>query len=204
MDIKNWIKSEPLFKKFALWLLRPEYRPRPRWWVRNLYNPFVHKKGRGSLVSNNTRMDVFPYNTFKMGDWSTVENFSCINNGMGGVEIGNKSRVGLSNTVIGPVKIGDNVNIAQNVVISGLNHGYEDIDIPIREQDCSTSLVIIGDDTWIGANSVITSGVNIGKHCVIAAGSIVIKDVPDYSIVGGNPAKILKRYNTESKVWERL
>lgn len=204
MGLKEKIKSLPFLKKLALWLLRSEYRPRPRWWVRNLYNPFVHKKGKGALVSRNTRMDVFPYNKFVMGEWSTVENFSCVNNALGDVFIGSKSRVGLSNTVIGPVTIGNNVNIAQNVVMSGLNHGYEDISLPPREQPCSTAPIIIEDDCWIGANVVVTSGVIIGKHSVVAAGSVVTKSCASYSILAGNPARVIKVYDFIKKEWVRV
>lgn len=166
-------------------------------------NPFIHQKGKGAFISNNTRMDVFPFNAFSIGNNSTIEDFACINNGMGDVVIGEKTRVGLSNTIIGPVEIGNNINMAQNIVVSGLNHGYEDVNVPIREQKCTTSKIVIGDDSWIGANVVITAGVIIGKHCVVAAGSVVVKNVPDFSIVAGNPAKVLKCYNQESNQWEK-
>lgn len=204
MEIINQIKANPRLKKIALWLLQPPFRPRPRLWVKLLWNPLVHHKGKHALISRKTRMDVFPFNKFSLGDWATVEDFACVNNAMGDVIIGSKSRIGISNTVIGPVILGDNINIAQNVVMSGLNHGYEDIDLPPREQKCSTSLITIDDDCWIGANVVITAGVNIGKHAVIAAGSIVTKDVPPFSIVAGNPAKLIKQYNPVIKSWERV
>ena len=81
---------------------------------------------------------------------------------------------------------------------------YEDIHVPIyKQKTCSKGPVFIGDETWIGFNSQIMSGVSIGKHCVIASGSIVVKDVPDYSIVGGNPARILKQYNFVTNKWEK-
>ena len=197
------IKSHPILKKIALWMLQNPYRPRPRWWVKTLWNPFVHHFGKRSRVSDNTRMDVFPFRKFELGQFSTVEDFSCINNAMGDVTIGQKSRVGIGNTVIGPVQIGDNVNMAQNVVLSGLNHGYEDIHIPPREQACSIGQITIEDDCWIGANAVITAGVTVGKHSVVAGGSVVTKDVPPYSVVGGNPAKILKKYDPKTNIWQK-
>ncbi|MFN8153238.1 MAG: acyltransferase [Bacteroidia bacterium] len=148
-------------------------------------------------------MDVLPFNKFSIGANSTIEDFSVVNNGMGDVIIGFGSRIGISNTLIGPVFIGNNVIIAQNVVISALNHGYQEIDTPIRLQPCTTAKVTVGDDSWIGANAVITAGVTIGKHAVVAAGSIVTRDVPDYSIVAGNPAKLIKQYNPATKTWEK-
>lgn len=166
-------------------------------------NPFIHKKGKGALIRRRTRMDVLPFNKFSIGANSTIEDFSVVNNGMGEVKIGFGSRIGMSNTIIGPVTVGNNVILAQNVVISALNHGYEDIHTPIRLQPCKTAIVTIGDDSWIGANAVITSGVTLGKHVVVAAGSVVTKDVPDYSIVAGNPARILKQYNSNTNRWEK-
>lgn len=63
--------------------------------------------------------------------------------------------------------------------------------------------IVIGAGTWLGFGCQIMSGVKIGKHCVIAAGAIVVKDVPDFSVVGGNPAKILRYYNPDTKSWEK-
>lgn len=181
----------------------PKNQARPRLWVQWFLNPLIHKKGKGAIIRRRTRMDVLPFNKFSIGANSTIEDFSVVNNGMGEVKIGYGSRVGMSNTLIGPVTIGNNVIIAQNVVISALNHGYQDIHTPIRLQPCTTALVTIGDDTWIGANAVITSGVTIGKHVVVAAGSVVTKNVPEFSIVAGNPARIIKQYNPATQVWEK-
>lgn len=123
---------------------------------------------------------------------------------VGAITIGSRSRIGLGNTIIGPVKIGNNVNLAQNIIISGLNHNYSDPDKTIISQGVNTSEVIIEDDVWIGANSVILAGITIGKHSVIGAGSVVIRDVPPYSIVVGNPGKIIKQYNFSSQEWTKL
>jgi acetyltransferase-like isoleucine patch superfamily enzyme len=87
--------------------------------------------------------------------------------------------------------------------MSGLNHNYEDIALPISDQGVTTSPITIEDETWLGANCVVLPGVTIGKHCVIAAGSIVTKDIPPYSVAAGNPARVLKQYNPETKFWER-
>ena len=201
MKIIKLIKSNKVLKKLALWLLQEPYRPRPRFWVKILWNPFVHVKGARSLVSKRSRMDVFPFNKFSLGDYSTIEDFSCVNNAMGAVIIGSKSRVGIGNTIIGPVSIGDNVNMAQNIVVSGLNHGYQDVTVPPREQKCSVAQITIADDCWIGANVVITAGVSIGKHCVVAGGAVVTKSIPAYSVVVGNPARVVKYYDFEKEQW---
>ncbi|MBK7966063.1 MAG: acyltransferase [Bacteroidetes bacterium] len=204
MTMIESIKKNPAIKKILLYLLMPKNQARPRLWVRLFINPLKHKKGKGSRICWNTRMDVLPFNNFSIGKNSTIEDFSVVNNGMGHVQIGDHTRVGISNVLIGPVEIGNHVIIAQNVVMSGLNHGYEDIHTPIRLQPCTTSPICIGNDSWIGANAVITAGVQIGKHVIVAAGSIVTKSVPDYSIVAGNPARIIKQYNSTTQIWEKV
>ncbi|MCX2484232.1 acyltransferase [Pedobacter sp. MR2016-24] len=204
MSIINKVKSNPLLKKIAHRMLIPKNDFRPRLWIRILVNPFKHSKGKGVIIRNSTRMDVFPFNNFNIQEYSIIESFATVNNGVGDVAIGKKSIIGMGCTVIGPVTIGDNVMLAQNIVISGLNHGYEDVETPPSEQKTITKNIVIGDDTWIGANAVITAGVTIGKHAIIGAGSVVTKDVPPFSIAVGNPAKIIKAYNFSSKMWERV
>ena len=127
-----------------------------------------------------------------------------MDNGVGEIIIGNHTRIGLRNTIIGPVHIGNHVILAQNVVLSGLNHNYEDISLPIHLQGVSVAPIIIEDNAWIAANSIITAGVTIGKHAIVAGGSVVTKNVPPYTIVAGNPAKAIKRYQSESQKWIRI
>ncbi len=148
-------------------------------------------------------MDVLPFNYFEIGRNSTIEDFATVNNGVGDVVIGDRTRIGLGCVLIGPVKVGNDIMFAQNIVVSGLNHGYKDINVPPSLQEVETKQITIEDDVWIGANAVITAGVTIGKHCVIAAGSVVTKTVPPYSVAGGNPARILRQYSPETKNWER-
>ncbi len=204
MSFKEKIKSNPRLKQLAIKLLTPKNQPRPRLWVRCFLNPLVHKKGKGARIKRWTRMDVLPWNRFELGRYSTIEDFATINNGVGDVIIGNNTRIGLSNTIIGPVKIGNGIMFAQNIVVSGLNHSYQDISMSIHDQPVTTAEIIIEDEAWIAANSVIVAGVKIGKHSVVAAGSVITKDVPPYSIAAGNPARLIKQYNFETKQWEKV
>ena len=203
MGLKETIKSNPLLKKIIHRLLIPAGEARPRIWVKWFVNPFIHKYGHGSKVRRRTRMDVLPFNKFSLGHRSTIEDFCTINNGVGDVEIGFNTLIGMSNVIIGPVKIGNNVIFAQNVVASGLNHEYRDIDLPISEQKILVSPIIIEDECWIAANSVITAGVTIGRHSVVAAGSVVTKNVPPFSVVAGNPARVIKVYEPGTKQWAK-
>ena len=99
------------------------------------------------------------------------------------------------------LKIGNYVSIADDVIfVLGGNHNYKGfMTFPFRvkfmdtqSEAYSNGPIIVEDDVWIGMNSIILSGVTIGKGSVVAAGSVIVKNVPPYSIVGGNPARIIK------------
>jgi len=202
--IKAVIKSNKKIKNIIHRILIPKDQAKPRLWVGYFINPFFHQRGKRSKIRRSVRKDVFPFNHFSLGKGSTIEDFATINNGLGNIKIGDRVRIGLSNTIIGPATIMNDVIIAQNVVLSGLNHGYEDIQLPPHNQKCTIDEIIIEDEVWIGANSVILPGVKIGKHSIIAAGSIVTKSIPAYSVAAGNPARIIKQYNFEKAQWEKV
>lgn len=91
------------------------------------------------------------------------------------------------------IRIENNVLTGPNVYISDKNHEYRDKSKPISSQGFfSPGGILIGEGSWIGINSVILGNVNIGKHCVIGANSVVTKDIPDYSVAVGVPAKVIK------------
>lgn len=203
MGIKEKIKNNNRIKKLVHWMLIPKNQAKPRLLVRWFVNPFYHKKGKGATICRRTRMDVLPWNGFELGSNSTIEDFSTVNNGVGPVKIGDRTRIGLGNTIIGPVTIGNDVRLAQNIVLSGLNHNYEDVSQPIHAQGVSTATIVVKEETWIGANAVVVAGVTIGKHCIIAGGSVVTKDIPDYSVAVGNPARVVKTYNHDTGEWEK-
>lgn len=204
MSLSGFIKSNPSLKKLVHRLLIPKGEARPRLWVRLFLNPFIHSRGKGSTIRRRTRIDVLPFNKFGLGARSTIEDFSTINNGVGDVFIGNDTLIGMGNVIIGPVTIGNDVIFAQNIVASGLNHEYRDTTIPIHRQNVTTARITVEDECWIAANVVLTAGVTIGRHSVVAAGSVVTKDIPPYTIAAGNPAKPIKAYNTATKEWERI
>jgi acetyltransferase-like isoleucine patch superfamily enzyme len=206
MDLKKIariIKANPSLKKLVHRMIIPKNQARPRLWVKWFINPFVHKKGRNTLIRRRTRMDVLPFEVFRIGNDSTIEDFCTVNNGVGPVVIGDRTRIGLGSVLIGPVTIGNDIRLAQNVVMSGLNHSYQDVNLPISMQPVATKPIVIMDETWVGANVFVAAGVTIGKHCVVAGGSVVTKDIPDYSVAAGNPARIIRKYNPDSGVWER-
>jgi len=204
MSIKDKIKSSQRLKKIVHWCLVPTRQAKPRFWVQLMVNPFYHKRGKKSSIRRRTRIDVLPWNKFELGEASTIEDFTTINNGVGAVIIGDRTRIGLGNTIIGPVEIRDDVRLAQNVVLSGLNHNYEDVLKPIHAQGVSTAKIVIHEETWIGANVTIVAGVHVGKHCIVAGGSVVTKNIPPYSVAVGNPARVIKQFNHHTGVWESV
>jgi len=191
-DIRAKFKSNPSLKRMVDWLIMNQVETRPRWFIR-LFAPLYQHRGKHAVIHRSVRMDTPPYRKFYLGDYSVVESFACINNAVGDIIIGDHTRIGLHNTIIGPVTIGSHVNLAQGITITALNHNFSDAEKRIDEQGVNTTPVVIEDDIWIGANAVILPGVTIGQHSVVAAGAIVTKDVPPHSLVAGVPAKVIKQ-----------
>jgi acetyltransferase-like isoleucine patch superfamily enzyme len=91
------------------------------------------------------------------------------------------------------IYIDDDVLLGPNVAIYSSTHNFQDISKPIKEQGYNVAITRLKSGCWIGINSVILPGVTIGKNSVVAANSVVNKDVPDFTVVGGCPAKIIKK-----------
>lgn len=190
--VRERFKGNPKMKRFVDWMIMNQVETRPRWFIRMLA-PLYQHRGKHSVIHRSARMDTPPYRKFSLGDYSVVESFACINNAVGDVIIGDHTRIGLHNTIIGPVTIGSHVNLAQGITITALNHNFDNPEKRIDEQGVSTTPVFLGDDIWIGANAVVLPGVSIGNHSVVAAGAVVTKDVPPHSLVAGVPAKIIRQ-----------
>ena len=190
-QLRQGLKGSPRLKRLMDYLIMNQRDARPRWYIR-LLAPLYQHRAWSSKVYWSVRMDTPPYRRFWLGRKSVVESYCCINNAVGDVTIGDHTRIGIHCTVIGPVCIGNNVNLAQGITVTALNHNFKDTTKRIDEQGISTKPVVISDDVWIGANAVILPGVTIGRHVVVAAGAVVTKDVPDNCVVGGVPAKVIK------------
>ena len=117
------------------------------------------------------------------------------------VDIGRYSIIGCSNTIV----LEDDVSLAPHCHITDRNHRYDIIDMPIWQQPIvMPGPTIIKSQSWLGFGVQVMPGVTIGRHCVIAAGSVVTKDIPDYCVAAGSPAKIIKRFNPDSNEWESV
>lgn len=110
-----------------------------------------------------------------------------------GIKIGNNSGLGIDCVVRGPLEIGDDVMMGRWVNIMTNSHDTSRTDIPMNKQGHKPKRkVIIKSDVWIGNRVIILPGVTIGHGAIIGAGAVVTKDVPDFAVVGGVPAKVLK------------
>jgi len=160
--------------------------------------------GKNFIAEDNCEINCISKRGIKLGNKVTVGSFALIRptNYYGG-ELGEGLTVG-DNSNIGPysyigcsghIEIGNNVMISPRVSIYSENHNFYRNDIPMKDQGVTRSFVKIEDDCWIASNSIILAGVTIGRGSVVAAGSVVSKDVPSYSVVAGVPAKVIRKRN---------
>ena len=120
-----------------------------------------------------------------------------------GTEIGEHSTISSSNRIV----FGNDVLTGPHVFVADHNHAYANPLLPVSKQGvkCNpTDEVVIGEGSWLGTNVVVVGNVRIGKHCVIGANSVVTKDIPDYSVAAGIPAKVIKKYDFEKEEWGRV
>jgi len=151
--------------------------------------PFCISLGKNVRIFKNCRIEgVVKYNKINFNPHIQIEN---------NVSIQQNLHLTCANSIV----IGENTAIASNVTITDIHHTYVDINIPIEKQDISVLQVDIGKNCKIYNNSVILPGSKIGNHVTIGANSVVAIEIPDYCVVVGAPAKIIKRYNTKTKSW---
>lgn len=148
---------------------------------------------RAPFSINLFNIDPDRYLKISLGNNTSIRS-NVIIQGQGRLSIGDQSFIG-ENSVIGcneAIQIGKAVMIAQGVSIRDTDHKFDNISIDMVRQGIVTSKVVIEDNVWIGANVSITKGVRIGTGSIVAANAVVTKDVEQFSIVGGVPAKLIK------------
>lgn len=123
-----------------------------------------------------------------------VRVMSGVNFGSGALlEIGDDSALNRDCWVSNDTVIGRDVMMGPEVVMLSASHEFSDTNVPMRQQGAPPRRrIVIGDDVWIGTRAIILPGVAVGSHAIIGAGAVVTKDVPEWAIVGGNPAKVIK------------
>lgn len=122
-----------------------------------------------------------------------------------GIHIGNDVSANRNLTIYcaDRIEIGSGVMMGSGILITDNDHGTDPTQPEFRSQPLITRPVKIGDGCWIGERASILSGVEIGEHSIIAAGAVVTKSVPPYSIAAGVPARVIKRWNFDTKEWEK-
>ncbi len=202
--MKNFLKKVKYCLYSILFVLR-----------RRVLAPFYHIRlplftgqilfGKHVSIGAYTRVYVYDGNMV-IGDNTAIYNNSKIILNNGRLIIGKNCSLGeygIYNT-FSNIVLGDNVLTADRVSFITNIHDYEDINIPIKLQGGGSKEIIVGDGTWIGVNATLLAGCNIGKNCIIGANSVVKGSYPDYCVIVGTPARVVKRYNSESQCWEKV
>jgi acetyltransferase-like isoleucine patch superfamily enzyme len=122
----------------------------------------------------------------------------------GSIKIGNDVSIGQCLHIISgeSVIIGDKSTLSANVFISDVDHEYESIHVHVMKQSLKIKRTLIGSNCFIGYGAVIRAGTKLGVQCVVGANSVVKGNFPDYCVIAGNPARIIKKYNSKSQKWE--
>lgn len=181
--------------------------------IKKILSPFIRLKyhifhsngclyiGKGTILRH--QKNIF------FGKNSSIAPY-CLLVGGGQITIGQNCEIGYFSEILchHSIAIGDNTICGPYLFITDLNHEYRNPDIPICEQGIpkeeTGNKIIVGEESWIGSKVTIVGNVHIGKHVVIGANSFVNKDIPDYCVAVGTPAKIIKKYNFLSAKWEKV
>lgn len=156
------------------------------YWLPNSYLPVIGKP------ANWIRVRCVHHIFAKCGKIRTINRKVDFHRGTK-IEMGDESGIGAHCDIPEDLIIGNNVMISRNVFILNRNHRYDRLDIPINDQGYyEAKQTIIEDDVWIGLRSILTPGRRIRKGTIVAMGSVLTKDFPEYSMIGGNPAKLIK------------
>jgi acetyltransferase-like isoleucine patch superfamily enzyme len=160
--------------------------------------------GRGSLMAFPTGA-VYGERWIEIGDVCMIAELVTLCAGMAPghdlgpdsvLRIGNRCVIGRGSHIVAhrSIQIDDDVFTGPYVYITDQNHSYADVEVPVGRQWPVNSSVRIGSGTWLGTGAVILPGAAIGRNVVVAAGAVVRGTVPDYAVVGGVPARLLKEY----------
>ena len=170
-----------------------------------IHHAYQIRAGRSLILEDGVYIDALSRQGVHFGNNVTIAKYAIIQvtgvaqNLGAGLRLGNHVGLGAFNFIgaQGGVSIGDNVICGPRVSFHAENHVYSDPDTPIRLQGVTRRGIVVEDDCWIGAGAMVLDGVRIGKGTVVAAGAIVTRDVPPYSVVAGVPARVIKSRRPE-------
>lgn len=168
------------------------------------YRVFFNKLNSNSIIKN--PMLMVNVHQISIGKNVFIRDFvrlEAVNDGsliiQDGVSIEQRCHI----TTAGELIIGFNTTILFDIMITDIDHEYEDLNLPISKQPLRISKTYIGENCFIGSGAKIQAGTILGKHCVVGTNAVVRGAFPDYSVIVGIPAKIVKRYDLEKKEWRR-
>ena len=169
-------------------------------------SPQMISVGRSVVIEDYVTIDALSLQGVILGDNVTIAKFTTIQctgviRSLGlGLRIGNNSAIGAFSFLgaQGGITIGNDVIMGPRVSFHAENHKYSDLHLPIRLQGETQRGIVVEDDCWVGSGSIFLDGVHVGTGSVVAAGSVVTKDVPAFSVVAGSPARIIRRRNNPS------
>jgi len=149
------------------------------------------------------RVQSGPNQSITLGNNVTVSSFTTIETAGGNIIIGDNVTIGEYSTLQGQgnIEIERNVLMASHVHLISNSHIYTDINTPIKFQENKSKKIHIKENSWIGINVVIQSGVSIGRNSVVGSNSTVRSDIPDFCVAVGNPAKVIKRFDFALNIW---
>lgn len=159
--------------------------------------------GRGVKIGHDVTLAASKPGSLVLGEACSIGAFSkvVVNTGLGlqsgHIRLGKYTSIGEYAYLggAGGLEIGNDCIVGQYLSCHPENHVYQNTELPIRLQGVSRKGIRIGNDCWIGSKVTIVDGAQVGNHCIIAAGSVVLGNIPDYAVIGGVPAKILKMRN---------
>lgn len=177
------------------------------WWFRlQCLKPFLGKVGRSSYLGPSISLEGM--SSINLGKRVRIYPGNRIEAYNGGkIIIGDNCSIGQNFHVISSknsLEIGKNTTISGNVFITNVNHDYRQIDVHVMEQNLVEKPTLIGENCFLGFGVSIQAGTVLGKQCIVGSNAVVSGKFPDYSVIVGNPAKIIKQFNRESGQWDRI
>lgn len=180
-----------------------------RWLRRKKYQYLFHHFGNGSVIFNPLRLynpeNISIGNNTYINEMAWLSAIPLTGASSCTLSIGHNCRIGDFSHIFATesIEIKDEVLIANNVYIADNAHNYSDINIPVHRQNIlQLKKVVIGYGSWLGEH-VCVIGASVGNHSVIGANSVVTKDIPDYCVAVGAPARVVKRYDFDNKCWRK-
>lgn len=167
----------PFFGKFGM----PSYLGKPIF-LKGLRNVFIGKKVR---ILPHLRMETHKGGTIRIDDDVVISQ--------------NVHLTSAGNLIIGKSSL-----ILANVFITNIDHDYTEIGVHVLKQKITVKETLIGENCFIGMGAAVMAGTVLGKQCIVGANAVVRGVFPDYCVIVGSPAKIIKKYNPETKLWEKI